>query len=401
MKESMRKRVLAVIMAILMVVGMIPVMGSTEAKAEDTVKATHTFDPSTVTPGDIIEDTAYADDNFFTMCGNADKKLTIQSSGATIDGVKYSIRCKTNGASAVVDGKAKRAISFTTTGKVKLTVTAISGSNGQTRHWAVSEIVNGSYADTAENTFSVDNTKTAEACIHSIVLDKAGTYYIHATDSSVAFYKIVVEEYESSGSTPDPTPVDPPAPTVVKNGLIEENGQWQYYVKDEKQTTTGLVQSGGAYWYAKNGILDQTYTGEVDGYYVKNGKNDRKLTGLGLVDGQWKYFKNGKFDTSYTGLVENGGAYWYVTNGVLDQSKTGNVDGYYVKNGKNDRNYTGVGQPSGTGDWKYVKNGKFDDSYTGLVSNAGCEWYIKNGLLDTSFSGTYGGKTVSHGKVVN
>lgn len=408
MKTTMRKRLLSFALAVLMIVGMIPVFGNTEARAAEPVK--HTLDPSKLTAGDIIADTPYSEDSYFTLCASSGSKLTVQGSNKTFGGTQYTTRIKTNGVSSnVTDSEGKvtgalRAIKFTTTGAATVSVKAVSGTTGSTRQYAISPIVDGAFVYTDDNVFSVDNTGTNTetiTCMATYEITKADTYYIHVPvttgNNGIAFYEIIVEE-SSSGSS---------EPAEKKNGLHEENGKWYYYENDEKVNTTGIVSSGGSKWFVNAGVLATDVNGKIVNedvaYYFKNGKlmETEGLYNIGTEQSgdKWQYFNNGVFDASYTGIVENGGSKWYVEAGELSSTTgavTVNETKYCVVNGK----ISGKSIRQIDSDWCYInENGALDTSYTGLVENGGAEWYIVNGVIDLSFIGTIDGKNVIHGKV--
>ena len=116
-----------------------------------------------------------------------------------------------------------------------------------------------------------------------------------------------------------------------KNGIINENGTLYYYINNEKQYNSGVIQLNGNYYYVRSngvvvanqsywttnvgdsGVVAKQYTFDVNGVmqnpeFAVNAKE-------GVVDGY--YYENGKIVYG-AGLIEWNGDYYYVrSNGQV------------------------------------------------------------------------------------
>ena len=219
----------------------------------------------------------------------------------------------------------------------------------------------------------------------------------------------------------------------------------------------GLNEYEGDWYYIKNGVLDDTFTGTASGtiegvkswYYVKDGKVDFTYKGFARVGESWMYFTKGRVDKSlnadeyetycgviddlnngekgwfvvkkgkayldYTGFCRVGDSYYYYVDGVIDKSIYGAINAsikgerrwYYVKGGKVMITYTGFGLTGSS--YMYFNKGIIDKTVNGVksgtIDGVKGKFYVKSGKFDTSFSGKYkspGGKTyiIKNGKVV-
>ena len=183
--------------------------------------------------------------------------------------------------------------------------------------------------------------------------------------------------------------------TATKNGLVEENGIWLYYMDGVLQTGyTGLVLHTDSIWYyVENGVVNFTFTGLTyfnnTFFYIQNGVLDVSYTGLVEFYGAWYYVEGGIINFNFTGLTYFNGTFFYIQNGVLDVSYTGLVEfygaWYYVEGGIINFNFTGLTYFNGT--FFYVQNGVLDVGYTGLVEFYGAWYYVEGGIINFAFSG--------------
>ncbi len=180
----------------------------------------------------------------------------------------------------------------------------------------------------------------------------------------------------------------------VKNGLINENGTFYYYVDGAVAADyTGLVYSGSIWWYVEKGVLNTGYTGTFTNsggtWYIINGQLDVNYTGIRYDGTDFWYVVTGKVNTAFVGLYNYADAWWYIKDGKIQADYKGMIDysGYtwYVAAGKVDITFTGLGLHNGV--WYCVQAGKVNMNYSGLVSNGGSWWYVQNGILDTTMTG--------------
>ena len=179
-----------------------------------------------------------------------------------------------------------------------------------------------------------------------------------------------------------------------KNGLVEENGTWYYYIDGKIATHyTGLVEHYGAWFYVENGILNWNYTGLTlyNGvwFYVQGGQLNWGYTGLVEHYGAWFYVEGGMLNWNYTGLAEYYGAWFYVQGGQLNWGYTGLVQHYdawfYVEGGVLNWNYTGLVLYNDV--WFYVEGGQLNWGYTGLVQHYDAWFYVEGGVLNWNYTG--------------
>ena len=107
---------------------------------------------------------------------------------------------------------------------------------------------------------------------------------------------------------------------VIKNGLVEENGDLYYYVNGAK-TAAGLIEWDGNYYYiasnlkavknAKHYVFADKANGlKSAGWYWFNADGTMYLEGIREENGTKYYYKDGV--KSYAGLIEISGDYYYV-----------------------------------------------------------------------------------------
>ena len=121
---------------------------------------------------------------------------------------------------------------------------------------------------------------------------------------------------------------------IIKNGLVEENGDLYYYV-DGAKTAAGLIKWDGNYYYiasnlkavkdAKHYVFADKANGlKSVGWYWFNADGTMFLEGIREENGTKYYYKDGV--KNYAGLIEISGEYYYVKSDcsvVCDRS-------YYV-----------------------------------------------------------------------
>lgn len=395
MRQSIMKKSLALVLALVMVVGLVPFMPAVDAKA-DTV----------VTSFENVEAKAYTENltiGAFTFTANADKAWTVDSnSKKSGDGeISFTKRIKSGGKSS--DGI--REIQFSTTGAAEVVVYMLSGKNtDETRGLKLVDKTTGDEIDTQlaiKDALPVEEGGTDHTLIpaQTFTVSEAGSYAFQVLTNSVNIYRM---ELITEGSTSTESGVA----SFTKN----ESNQWQLSIDGTESTATGVFTNSinNIDFYVTDGIIDNSFYGVVDGKYFANGINNKNFTGVVNVDGTFTYVESGLV-SDFTGAVENAGKTWYFEEGVLvdlsfDGLKTA-ADGsvYYVKYGKVDTNRTGLVIDNGA--FKYFKNGELQSAFTGIVTNAGAQWYIVNGVLamvNTTFDDGEGNTyTITNGKVTD
>ena len=107
---------------------------------------------------------------------------------------------------------------------------------------------------------------------------------------------------------------------VIKNGLVEENGDLYYYV-DGAKTAAGLIKWDGNYYYiasnlkavkdAKHYVFADKANGlKSAGWYWFNADGTMYLEGIREENGTKYYYEDGV--KNYAGLIEISGEYYYV-----------------------------------------------------------------------------------------
>ena len=134
---------------------------------------------------------------------------------------------------------------------------------------------------------------------------KNGTYYVTKTNGlkDAGFYS-----FDADGKM------------IIKNGLVEENGDLYYYV-DGAKTAAGLIEWEGNYYYiasnlkavkdAKHYVFTDKANGlKPAGWYWFNADGTMFLEGIREDNGTKYYYKDGV--KNYAGLVKIDDAYYYV-----------------------------------------------------------------------------------------
>ena len=107
---------------------------------------------------------------------------------------------------------------------------------------------------------------------------------------------------------------------VIKNGLVEENGDLYYYV-DGAKTAAGLIEWDGNYYYIASNLkavkdakhyvfADKANDLKSAGWYWFNADGTMYLEGIREENGTKYYYKDGV--KNYAGLIEISGDYYYV-----------------------------------------------------------------------------------------
>ena len=168
---------------------------------------------------------------------------------------------------------------------------------------------------------------------------------------------------------------------ILKNGLIEEDGELYYYV-DGAKTYAGLIEIDGDYYYINssckavkgeynvwktNDLMPQaTYTFGEDGKMINPPVPEPEKDGIVEEDGVMYYYVDG--EKYYAGLIEIDGDYYYVN------SKFVVVTGEYTIWKTNDL------MPQDT--YVFDEDGKMiieDDIKNGIVKEDGVMYYYVDG----------------------
>ena len=107
---------------------------------------------------------------------------------------------------------------------------------------------------------------------------------------------------------------------VIKNGLVDENGDLYYYV-DGAKTAAGLIEWDGNYYYIASNLkavkdakhyvfADKANDLKSAGWYWFNADGTMYLEGIREENGTKYYYKDGV--KNYAGLIEISGDYYYV-----------------------------------------------------------------------------------------
>ena len=153
-----------------------------------------------------------------------------------------------------------------------------------------------------------------------LVKDDDGNFYYIASDlkavKNCTYYVTKTNDLKPVGYYA----FDADGKMIVKNGLVEENGDLYYYV-DGAKTAAGLIEWEGNYYYiasdlkavkdAKHYIFADRANGFVSaGWYWFNADGTMFLNGIREENGTKYYYKDGV--KNYAGLVKIDGDYYYV-----------------------------------------------------------------------------------------
>ena len=161
-----------------------------------------------------------------------------------------------------------------------------------------------------------------------------GSYYYIASDlkavKNCTYYVTKTNDLKPAGYYT----FDADGKMIIKNGLVEENGDLYYYV-DGAKTTAGLIEWEGNYYYIASNLkavkgarhyvfADKANGLKAAGWYWFNADGTMFLEGIREENGTKYYYKDGV--KNYAGLIEISGEYYYVKSDcsvVCDRS-------YYV-----------------------------------------------------------------------
>ena len=147
-----------------------------------------------------------------------------------------------------------------------------------------------------------------------------GSYYYIASDlkavKNCTYYVTKTNDRKPAGYYT----FDADGKMVIKNGLVEENGDLYYYV-DGAKTAAGLIEVDGNYYYiasslkavknAKHYVFADRANGlKSAGWYWFNEDGTMFLDGIREENGTKYYYKDGV--KNYAGLIEISGDYYYV-----------------------------------------------------------------------------------------
>ena len=161
-----------------------------------------------------------------------------------------------------------------------------------------------------------------------------GSYYYIASDlkavKNCTYYVTKTNDLKPAGYYT----FDADGKMIIKNGLVEENGDLYYYV-DGAKTAAGLIEWEGNYYYIASNLkavkgarhyvfADKANGLKAVGWYWFNADGTMFLEGIREENGTKYYYKDGV--KNYAGLIEISGEYYYVKSDcsvVCDRS-------YYV-----------------------------------------------------------------------
>ena len=147
-----------------------------------------------------------------------------------------------------------------------------------------------------------------------------GDYYYIASNlkavKSCTYYVTKTNDLKSAGYYS----FDADGKMIIKNGMIEENGELYYYADGAKKAA-GLVERNGNYYYfasdlkavkdAKHYVFADKANGlKPAGWYWFNADGTMFLNGIREENGVKYYYKDGV--KNYAGLIELDGDYYYV-----------------------------------------------------------------------------------------
>ena len=147
-----------------------------------------------------------------------------------------------------------------------------------------------------------------------------GSYYYIASDlkavKNCTYYVTKTNDLKPAGYYT----FDADGKMIIKNGLVEENGDLYYYV-DGAKTAAGLIKWDGNYYYIASNLkavkgarhyifADKANGLKAAGWYWFNADGTMFLEGIREENGTKYYYKDGV--KNYAGLIEISGEYYYV-----------------------------------------------------------------------------------------
>lgn len=204
--------------------------------------------------------------------------------------------------------------------------------------------------------------------------------------------------------------------SAVVNGIstnMVDLDYWYMDIKSEEpeEPEEGWVQKGedGNWYYYRNGVVDDSYTGlgqnEYGWWKIEDGKVNFGFTGLIKDQEVWVYIRGGQAILDYTGLAKNEYGWWRIEDGKVNFNFNGLAQNeygwWYLRGGQVIFDYTGLAQNE-YGWWR-IGNGKVDFGFTGLAQNEYGWWRIENGKINFGYTGLakneYGWWRIENGKV--
>ena len=152
------------------------------------------------------------------------------------------------------------------------------------------------------------------------LVKKDGSFYYIASDLKAVKNCTYYVTKTNGLKAPGYYTFDSDGKMVIKDGIVEENGDIYYYVNGAK-VAAGLIEWEGNYYYfasdlkaVKNGkhfvFADKSNGLKPAGWYWFNSDGTMFLDGILEENGTKYYYKDGK--KNYAGLIEIEGSYYYV-----------------------------------------------------------------------------------------
>ena len=152
------------------------------------------------------------------------------------------------------------------------------------------------------------------------LVEKDGSFYYIASDLKAVKNCTYYVTKTNGLKDPGYYTFDSDGKMVIKDGIVEENGDIYYYVNGAK-VAAGLIEWEGNYYYfasdlkaVKNGkhfvFADKSNGLKPAGWYWFNSDGTMFLDGILEENGTKYYYKDGK--KNYAGLIEIEGSYYYV-----------------------------------------------------------------------------------------
>ena len=152
------------------------------------------------------------------------------------------------------------------------------------------------------------------------LVEKDGSFYYIASDLKAVKNCTYYVTKTNGLKAPGYYTFDSDGKMVIKDGIVEENGDIYYYVNGAK-VAAGLIEWEGNYYYfasdlkavknAKHFVFADKSNGlKPAGWYWFNSDGTMFLDGILKENGTKYYYKDGK--KNYAGLIEIEGSYYYV-----------------------------------------------------------------------------------------